>query len=154
MKQQVVTSCPYCGKRLDYWFVMLIKERDKYYCSQCNKVYNIELSQNIKRLSLLVKLTALAITVITCLTTHLPLFIPLSLLVLMFVGFYFQVPFEIRLTKRLKIIRKTEQLKPLKNTINVENKRQRINSLEPINNTQNNFGFNRDLFNINSKNNK
>lgn len=154
MKQQVVTSCPYCGKRMDYWFVMLIKERNEYICSKCNKVYNIELSKSIKRLSFLFQIIALAITIVSCLTTNIPFFIPLGLLILMFGGFYLQVPFEIYLKKRHKVIRKTKPLTTLEqNMTNVENKRQLINSLEPINNTQDNFGFNRDLFDINFKKN-
>ncbi len=128
MRKSPVTACPYCGKKFDYWFVFNVKEQDEVMCNKCKKVLCVKLTKRVYKLAWIIEIAALFIALMACIMLK-GFWVVLSALLIefLFIFFHFQVPLEIKLTKKVN--------KPttFANTNRKKmNDRQRINFIEPI----------------------
>ena len=89
-------KCPYCGEGLKFSEAFQIKTHKEYSCKKCQRVSEITINPEIKKLRIILLITVIA--VIEIFSLFLKSYIIGTLIVLaLFMAFYWQVPRFIKL---------------------------------------------------------
>ncbi len=97
MSKRILSSCPYCGKKLSYLSLMLLKRKGEHYCYQCGCTSNVVLSRALLALASAVCVVGFLIMLLFSMFGNHEDLRGMLWVMIPFAVFYIMIPFCVRL---------------------------------------------------------
>jgi len=97
MSNTILTRCPYCGKRISYPGIMLMRKKGEHYCYKCQCTSNVVITSGLSALAAFVCVLSFLLMLLFSMFGDHGELKNILWVVLPFVVFYFASPFFIKL---------------------------------------------------------